>query len=48
VDPARRLQEASNARIWAGIHYRFSTQVGTEMGPKIAEYTVQNYLQPVK
>ena len=42
------IQEPSNARIWSGIHYRFSTKVGTDMGRKVADYTVQNYLQPLK
>ena len=42
------IEEPSNARIWSGIHYRFSTEVGTTMGRQIAEYTVQNYLQPLK
>ena len=41
------IQEPSNARIWAGIHYRYSTEVGTDMGRKIAQYTVQNVLQPL-
>ena len=40
------IAEPSNGRIWSGIHYRFSTKIGTEMGRKIAEYTVQNYLKP--
>ena len=42
------IGEPSNARIWSGIHYRFSTKVGTEMGRKIADYTVQNFLRPLK
>jgi hypothetical protein len=42
------IDEPSNARIWSGIHYRFSTDVGTDMGRKIGEYTVQNYLRPLK
>ena len=42
------IEEPSNARVWAGIHYRFSTEVGTSMGRKIAEYTLQNYLQPLQ
>jgi hypothetical protein len=41
-------QEVSNARIWAGFHYRFSTAVGTEMGKKVGQYVVENALQPVK
>ena len=42
------VDEPSNARIWSGIHYRFSTVVGAEMGRKIGEYTTQNYLRPLK
>jgi hypothetical protein len=39
--------EVANARIWAGFHYRFSTQVGTGMGRQIGEYVVKNVMQPV-
>ena len=42
------IAEPSNARVWSGIHYRFSTVVGAQMGRKIADYTVQNYLKPLK
>jgi hypothetical protein len=38
--------EVSNARIWAGFHYRFSTRVGTDMGHKLGEYVVKNVMQP--
>jgi hypothetical protein len=38
--------EVSNARIWAGFHYRFSTRVGTDMGKKIGEYAVKTLLLP--
>jgi hypothetical protein len=41
------IAEVSNARIWAGFHYRNSTMVGEQMGRSLAQYTVQNYLQPV-
>jgi hypothetical protein len=41
------IQEPSNARIWAGIHYRFSTVVGADMGRKIGEQVVANYLKPL-
>ena len=41
LDAALRLRdEVSNARIWAGFHYRFSTEAGKEMGTKIGELTV--------
>jgi hypothetical protein len=39
--------EVSNARIWAGFHYRFSTRVGQDMGSKLGEYVVRNIMQPV-
>jgi hypothetical protein len=38
-------EEVSNARVWAGFHYRFSTVVGTAMGRRIGEYVVQNVMQ---
>jgi hypothetical protein len=40
-------EEVSNARVWAGFHYRFSTVVGTEMGRRIGDYVVRNVMQPV-
>ena len=39
--------EVSNARIWAGFHYRFSVRVGQDMGRKIGEHVVKNLMQPV-
>jgi hypothetical protein len=39
--------EVSEARIWAGFHYRFSTKVGQDMGHKIGEYVAKNLMQPV-
>jgi hypothetical protein len=41
------IAEPSNARVWSGIHYRFSAEIGTDMGRKIAQYTVANYLRPL-
>jgi hypothetical protein len=38
--------EVAEARIWAGFHYRFSTQVGQDMGRKIGQYVVENIMQP--
>ena len=40
--------EVSNARIWAGFHYRFSTIVGKEMGTKIGEHTIATQLRARK
>jgi hypothetical protein len=41
------VQEVSQARIWAGFHYRFSTRAGEDMGQQIGEYVVRNFMQPV-
>jgi hypothetical protein len=40
--------EIAMARIYAGFHYRNSTEVGREMGQKIGEYVVANALRPIK
>lgn len=38
--------EVSQARIWAGFHWRFSTKVGQDMGYRIGAYVVENVMQP--
>ena len=38
------VTDVNNARIWAGVHYRFSTEVGAAMGRKISDLAVQNYM----
>jgi hypothetical protein len=40
-------QEVANARIYAGIHYRTSTEVGTAMGRQIGALTVAKFQQPL-
>ena len=40
--------EVSNARVWAGFHYRFSTEAGKSMGKKIGEHIVATQLRPRK
>jgi hypothetical protein len=37
--------EVSNARIYAGFHYRFSTEVGKDMGKKIGQLTLATQLR---
>jgi hypothetical protein len=39
-------EEVSVARIYGGIHYRNSTAAGKDMGKKIGELAVKNYLKP--
>jgi hypothetical protein len=35
------VQEVAVARIYDGVHYRYSTEVGTAMGKKIGELAVK-------
>ncbi len=40
--------EIINARIFDGVHYRRSGEVGVEMGRKIGEHVTRNLLKPIK
>ena len=40
------IQEVANARIYDGVHYRTSTEVGTAMGNKTGALAVAKYLRP--
>ena len=42
------MQEVANGRVYDGVHYRNSTEVGTAMGKQIGELAVAKYLRPVK
>ena len=39
-------EEHINVRIWGGIHFRNSLEVGNDMGKKIAAYLIENSLKP--
>jgi hypothetical protein len=39
------VNEVSMARVYAGFHYRFSTQAGEEMGRQIGELAVSSKLK---
>jgi hypothetical protein len=41
------VTEVINARIYDGVHYRTSGEVGASMGQKIASYAVQTALRPL-
>jgi hypothetical protein len=41
--PDAFMQEVAVARIYDGVHYRFSTEVGTAMGKKIGELAVSRF-----
>jgi hypothetical protein len=36
------VQEVAVARIYDGVHYRYSTEVGTAMGQKVGELAVKS------
>jgi len=39
---------ASDARVWSGVHYRTSTDVGVSMGTAIGEYILATQLRPLQ
>ena len=39
--------EIVNARVWGGLHYRFSGLAGVTLGPKVAEYDLAHAFQPI-
>ena len=46
--PAEFAQEVAVARIYDGVHYRFSTIVGARMGKQIGELAVQSFPKPTR
>ncbi len=40
------VSESIDARVYDGVHYRTSGEVGAAMGRKIGDYAVQNFLKP--
>jgi hypothetical protein len=42
------VQEVAVARIYDGVHYRNSTEVGTAMGKKIGELAVKSFPKPIR
>jgi hypothetical protein len=41
------LAELIEARIWAGLHFRFEDVAGQQLGRNVANYGAANYFQPV-
>jgi hypothetical protein len=39
--------EEGNARVWGGMHWRHSTEVGTRLGRKVGRYTATHLLRPL-
>lgn len=40
--------ENADSRVVAGIHFRFATEAGQDLGDAIGKWTVRNYLEPIK
>ena len=45
---AQMAQEHKDVRIWGGIHFRNSTEVGDAMGRRVADHLVANYMRPTR
>jgi hypothetical protein len=43
---AQALDEAVDARVWSGIHYRTSDERGARMGLKVADHLRRHYFRP--
>jgi len=39
--------EEGNARVWGGMHWRNSTEVGTALGRRVGRYTAKHLLKPI-
>ncbi len=46
--PAEVMTEVGNARVWSGVHYRNSTEVGSALGRAVGRQVLETQLQPVK
>jgi hypothetical protein len=40
-------KQVADARVWAGLHWRFSTLAGEKIGNDLANYVFAHYFQPV-
>ena len=36
-----------NARVYGGMHYRFSVEAGAHIGEQVADYVAANYFRPI-
>jgi hypothetical protein len=44
---SQMLEDVTNARVWAGIHFRTSVQYSAATGAKVGDYVMKNQLQPL-
>ena len=38
--------EVANARVWGGLHFRFSTEAGGRLGTRVADWTLAHAFRP--
>jgi hypothetical protein len=41
------VRQVQDARVWGGVHFRFSTQTGARMGAEVAQYVTRTDLLPI-
>ncbi|HTH02935.1 MAG TPA: hypothetical protein VL882_21825, partial [Vicinamibacterales bacterium] len=39
--------DGNNARVWGGMHYPSTVVVGNQLGENVANYIIQNAMQPL-
>ena len=39
-------QDAVDARVWSGIHFRFADVAGIATGTQVGDWALDNYFQP--
>jgi hypothetical protein len=42
------LQNVADARVWAGLHFRFSTTAGVNLGAQVSQYDLQHNFLPAR
>jgi hypothetical protein len=42
------MREISDARVWAGLHWRHSMMHGAQIGRKVAKYVSDNFFRPIR
>jgi hypothetical protein len=45
---SQAMQENGDSRVYLGVHWRFDSTAGIEMGKKISDYVNRNIMQPVR
>ena len=46
--PDDLLKNVADARVWAGLHYRFSTTAGVNLGAQVGQYDLKGNFLPTK